>query len=59
MKIYRHFKVQCLACGSVWEEDFADQRTTMEVKAEIVSCEDCGNDLIQVSGIEKPRTSKK
>ena len=58
MKVYRHFKIECLSCGSVWEESFAELRMVKEVKDEVQKCEDCGNDLIRVSGIENRRNIK-
>jgi NAD-dependent SIR2 family protein deacetylase len=51
MKTYRHFKVTCLACGSVWEETSAEPVTVRELKLDIPNCEDCGIDMIQVSGM--------
>lgn len=58
MKEYRHFKIECLSCGSVWEESFTKLRMVKEVKDEVEKCEDCGNDLIRVSGIENRRNIK-
>jgi uncharacterized Zn finger protein len=55
MKTYRHFIVTCLACGAVWEETAAEPVTVREMKLDITQCEDCGIDMIQVSGMENNR----